>query len=201
MINNHTEFYQSSGSNNLQKILIPIVALSVWIGTGGSQSLPSIPSAGSGQAVHFKNAVYSNTQEEALFARKVFEVKNFFGLNTTELSRIFHVGRPTIYSWINDEVMPKKDHSARVNSIYQVFKEFRHHSISNMVDVKNHFHTDAGKSLTELLEAKKPDIEKISILMSKIEDFSKSYEDKKIKLSHLNKLPENVRKTNLEYLM
>ena len=146
------QLYQSSGATNFHKaVMLSACALSIWAGTGTNQSIPSF-SSGSGQ--YFTSEFHNDSQREALFSDRVLEIKNFFGLNTTDLSRIFHVGRPTIYSWINDQVVPKKDSVKRMNLLYQLLKEVNQHNISNISEIKNQVISSDGTGLVEILEAK-----------------------------------------------
>lgn len=197
---NDMGFSHFSGSGSFQKVLIAIplvTSLFAGTGTGGYLSQSSISNYVGSNSTFF----IRGKKEEISFVHKIHDIKNFFGLNTTEISKIFHVGRPTIYSWIRDGIAPRKDNLIRVNSIYQLLSEFEGYNVSNISEIKNRFHSEDGKNLVDLLEEEKLNFDKISILMNQIEGFAKSYEHNKIKVSHLNELPEDLRESNLEYLM
>lgn len=52
----------------------------------------------------------------------VLTVKSRFGLNTTELAKVLRVGRPTVYSWLNDEVELHSSNLRRLGALAELAK-------------------------------------------------------------------------------
>jgi hypothetical protein len=55
--------------------------------------------------------------------------RHYFSLNTTDLSRILLVERPTIYAWLDDKWEPNQENRGRIRKLYQLALAWR--EISN----------------------------------------------------------------------
>jgi hypothetical protein len=52
--------------------------------------------------------------------RQLAFVRHYLSLNTTDLSRILLVERPTVYAWLDGKWDPKQENKGRIRKLYQV---------------------------------------------------------------------------------
>jgi hypothetical protein len=57
--------------------------------------------------------------------KQISLLRHYFSLSTTDLSRIFLVERPTIYSWMDGKFEPKQENRDRIREFYQLANRWR----------------------------------------------------------------------------
>jgi hypothetical protein len=90
----------------------------------------------------------------------LISIKSAFGLTVTELSSILRVGRPTVYSWLNESAEPHA---------YNIRRVFALHRLATRIDPREPPALDVrvGEStLLELLSSEDLDTEHISTILS-----------------------------------
>jgi hypothetical protein len=56
--------------------------------------------------------------------RQLVFVRHYLSLNTTDLSRILLVERPTVYAWLDGKWDPKQENKGRIRKLYQVARSW-----------------------------------------------------------------------------
>jgi hypothetical protein len=106
-----------------------------YCGTGGDPllveaTMQSVASA-SGAYIVVQNsprsALSTDLSETTLtgVGRQLAFVRHYFSLNTTDLSRILLVERPTIYAWLDDKWEPNQENRGRIRKLYQLARAWR----------------------------------------------------------------------------
>ena len=85
---------------------------------------------------------------------QIQSLKDYMGLNISEISAILLIARPTIYEWLeNKELKLKGDNQERLNEIYYICQKWKDKKVGQM---NSRFHDPVlhKKSLFDLLVQK-----------------------------------------------
>ena len=81
------------------------------------------------QTLTSANKIYIETKSEkidsVLFGDKIIKILDCLNLNKTDICKICNVSRPTLYSWINNQTMPKDSNFEKINMIYEITKQLK----------------------------------------------------------------------------
>lgn len=55
---------------------------------------------------------------------KLLDVKSFFSLNVSDMSNVFDVSRPMIYSWLNGDSSPRASNLEKISSLWSIANSY-----------------------------------------------------------------------------
>jgi hypothetical protein len=128
----------SSGASAIFDCALTSLLQNTYYGTGGEPllveaTMQNLASA-SGAYIVVQNSPHSapptDLSENTLtgVGRQLAFARHYFSLNTTDLSRILLVERPTIYAWLDDKWEPNQENRARIRKLYQLARAWREKS-------------------------------------------------------------------------
>lgn len=114
-----------------QKSVLEIVlAAGLLVGTGGTATMEMLdvkPPTGSAMVFRFPPA-YKRRQTQALFLlpqEQLVGIRRYLSLSVSDLAKVLRVERPTVYSWLKGEAVPRSGNVNRIGAIYSVAREWR----------------------------------------------------------------------------
>src|ERR1017187_9717874 len=129
------------------------------VGTGGSANARMINSGASGPIViPVIRVADGNIDSDRLLDthEKLAGIRRYLSMNVTDMAKVLHVRRPTIYSWLRNEPSLRAEHTRRLEAIYKNARAWRAISSKPVGDFLNRPLT-LGPTLLSLLCAKKLD--------------------------------------------
>jgi hypothetical protein len=102
---------------------------------------------------------------------KLAGIRRYFSLTVSDLAKVLRVGRPTIYSWLRDEVILRTEHAQRLEDIYKMAREWRAMSSKPVGPFLNQ-PAKSGDTLLTLLSAKVIDPPSVQSAFAQIRDAS-----------------------------
>jgi|SRR5271157_1787100 len=159
-------------SAKLSNAVLGAVFSMLIVGTGGSANARMINSGPSGPiAIPIVRLADGNFDSDRMLDahEKLAGIRRYLSMSVTDMAKVLHVRRPTIYSWLRNEPSLRADHSRRLEAVYNKAREWR--SISSK-PVGEHLDRPItpGPSLLSLLCAKTLDDAAIASRFSQIRD-------------------------------
>jgi hypothetical protein len=135
------------GSEFLKQVsaLPLILASSLLVGTGGSATAETLdvrPRTGTAAVIFRFPSSCGRRREQTPFLlpqEQMAGIRRYLSLNISELAKVLLVERPTVYSWLKGEAVPRSGNSDRIAKIYSIAHEWRAMSsepIKNMLNMK-----------------------------------------------------------------
>jgi hypothetical protein len=120
---------------SLNQVLESLVQ-ATYRGTGGERHWATMQSIvpASGAYVVMQSAPWSATTVDPAavtpvdVSRQLAFVRHYLSLNTTDLSKILLVERPTVYAWLDGRWDPKQSNKGRIRKLYQFARNW--HEVS-----------------------------------------------------------------------
>jgi DNA-binding transcriptional regulator YiaG len=88
---------------------------SILCGSGGDSVITKLIDVDESESVDDAHVIASLSHNEMIAA-----IRSSLSLQIKELAEILHVQRPTVYSWIKDEVEPSASNRERLQQIYRI---------------------------------------------------------------------------------
>ncbi len=129
------------------------------VGTGGSANVRMINSDASGPiAIPIIRMADGNIDSDRLLDahEKLAGIRRYLSMSVTDMAKVLHVRRPTIYSWLRNEPSLRAEHARRLEAIYKNARGWRAISSKPVGEFLNRPLT-SGPTLLTLLCAKKLD--------------------------------------------
>jgi DNA-binding transcriptional regulator YiaG len=126
------------------------------VGTGGTATPRTINYIPSGpQQVKVSCGADTATDSHRMLdsQEKLAGIRRYLSLSVTDLAKVLHVGRPTVYSWLRDEANLRVEHARRLESIYGLARKWKTMS-SRPVGAFLNRPVASGSTLMALLSAK-----------------------------------------------
>jgi DNA-binding XRE family transcriptional regulator len=98
------------------------------VGTGGVAIPRTINYVPSGMLHVRVSGGYDSTidSDRMLDAQeKLAGIRRYLSMSVTDLAKVLHVGRPTIYSWLRDEATLRAEHAQRLEVVYGLARNWR----------------------------------------------------------------------------
>jgi hypothetical protein len=99
---------------------------------------------------------------------KLAGIRRYLSLSVTDLAKVLHVGRPTVYSWLRDEANLRSEHAQRLESIYGLARKWRTISSRPVGSFLNR-PMASGSTLLGLLSARRLDSLEVETAYAQIE--------------------------------
>jgi hypothetical protein len=152
-------FLTAGFSAKLNSAVLSAVFSMLVVGTGGSANARMINSSPSGPiAIPIIRVADGNIDSDRLLDthEKLAGIRRYLSMSVTDMAKVLHVRRPTIYSWLRKEPSLRAEHARRLESIYKNAREWRAISSKPVGEFLNRPLTQ-GPTLLSLLCAKKLD--------------------------------------------
>lgn len=107
-----------------------ILATGLLVGTGGTLTMEMLeirPLTGSAIVFRFPSS-FKRRQVRAPFLlpqEQLAGIRRYLSLSVSDLAKVLRVERPTIYSWLKGEAVPRSGNVNRIGVIYSIAREWR----------------------------------------------------------------------------
>jgi hypothetical protein len=127
-------YERESGAFVFYDRMFQSLAQTTYQGTGGNplwaETMQQLASASGAYIVVQHPPQMASSVDPAAFTpidvgKQLAFARHYLSLNTTDLSRILHVERPTIYAWLDRKWDPKLENKGRIRRLYQVARRWR----------------------------------------------------------------------------
>jgi hypothetical protein len=150
-----------------------VLAAVFLVGTGGfatPQALNCVPGGpGVVQIAHQLGNSAPDGQHVVDTQEKLAGIRRYLSLNVSNLAKVLRVGRPTVYSWLRDDLTLRANHARRIDQVYRFARMWR--ALSNQPIGEFLVHPgSSGKTIFELLSAKSIDDATIRSTFAEIAD-------------------------------
>jgi len=98
---------------------------------------------------------------------RIAEIRQHLSLNVSQIAEVMQVGRPAVYSWLNDQRTPRSTQQDRLSRLYTLATQWRRRS-SEPVGKYLILPLDRGESLLGLLRKRDQDAGQIDRLLDAI---------------------------------
>ena len=115
---------------NQMSVLEMILATSLLVGTGGTKTVEMLdikPPTGSAIVFRFPSTC-RRRQAQAPFLlpqEQLAGIRRYLSLSVSDLAKVLRVERPTVYSWLKGEAIPRSGNVNRIGAIYSIAREWR----------------------------------------------------------------------------
>ena len=152
-------FLTTGFSAKFSNAVLSAVLSMLIVGTGGSANARMINSGPSGPiAVPIIRLADGNIDSDRLLDahEKLAGIRRYLSMSVTDMAKVLHVRRPTIYAWLRNEPSLRAEHTRRLEGIYKSAREWRAISSKPVGEFLSRPLTP-GPTLLTLLCAKKLD--------------------------------------------
>ena len=135
-------------------VLEIILAAGLLVGTGGTATMEMLdikPPTGSAIVFRFPFAhKQQRAQSPFLFPQEQLAgIRRYLSLSISDLAKVLRVERPTVYSWIKGEAIPRANNVSRIGDVYSMAREWR---LMSSAPIKGMLNTPChGETLLSLL--------------------------------------------------
>jgi hypothetical protein len=107
-----------------------ILAAGLLVGTGGTATMEILdvrPPTGSAMIFRFPST-FKRRHSQAPFLlpqEQLAGIRRYLSLNVSDLAKVLRVERPTVYSWLKGEAIPRSGNVSRIGAIYSIARQWR----------------------------------------------------------------------------
>src|SRR5262249_36791107 len=135
------------------------VVISMLVGTGGTASgatVSWVPHESPSYRVICTSLTPQSPSVLLDTRERMMGLRRYFSLNISDLARMLHVERPTVYAWLKGSSVPHPGNLKRLERIYQLAREWRARSSTPMgIYVREPI--ENGRSVLDHLAEENPD--------------------------------------------
>jgi transcriptional regulator with XRE-family HTH domain len=136
-----------------------ILATGVLAGTGGTITVEMLNlryRTGAGIILRFPSINRQRLRRDSILfpPEQIVAIRRYLSLSISDLARVLLVERPTIYSWLRSESVPRAGNLDRIRKIYLIAREWRSMSTEPVKGMLNTQYGDNPTLLALLSEEK-----------------------------------------------
>lgn len=127
------------------------------VGTGGTMTMEMLdvkPPTGSAIIFRLPSACKRRQAQTPFLLpqEQLAAIRRYLSLNVSDLAKVLRVERPTVYSWLKGEALPRSANIDRIGTIYSIAREWRQMSATPVRGMLNTRYDDNVPLLALLSE-------------------------------------------------